>query len=55
MIIYIINIYIYKYIRWNLRVASVVEKMRKNRLGWLGHVMKSYETETVRVVTKMNV
>jgi hypothetical protein len=36
-------------------VASIVIKMRKNRLKWFWHVMRREETKAERVVMKINV
>lgn len=46
-----------EFVRRSIGVASVVEKMRKNRLRWYGHEMRSRreETEAVRVVMRTNV
>lgn len=43
-----------KYIRGNFGVASKVDKVSTNRLGPIGHVMKTEETRAVRVAMKMN-
>jgi len=32
-----------------------MDKMRENRLGWLGHIMRREETSAARVVVKMSV
>jgi hypothetical protein len=39
----------------SIGVVSIVDKMKENRLRWLGHVMIRKETNAVRVVIKMNV
>jgi hypothetical protein len=44
-----------KYVRSSIDVVSIVDKMRKNRLRWFGHVMRRKETKAVRVVIKMNI
>ena len=44
-----------KYIRGSIGVASIVDKMRENRLRWLGHVLRREETEAVRLVKEMYV
>jgi len=44
-----------EYVRSNVGVVSIGDKMRKNRLRWFGHVMRWVETKAVRVVKKMNV
>jgi hypothetical protein len=41
-------------VRGSIGVVSIVYKMRKNRLRWFGHVMRREESNTVRVVTKIN-
>ena len=33
-----------EYIRGSIGVASIVDKMRENRLRWLGHVLRREET-----------
>lgn len=32
----------------------MVAKMRENRLKWFGHMMKREETETIRVIMRIN-
>ncbi|KAL4082969.1 hypothetical protein QTP88_023973 [Uroleucon formosanum] len=44
-----------EYVSGSIGVASIVNKMRENRLKWLGHVMRREETGAVRVVMKMNI
>ena len=44
-----------EYIRGSIGVASIVDKMRENRLRWLGHVLRREETEAVRLVREMHV
>jgi hypothetical protein len=44
-----------KYVRGCIGVASVVDKMRENRLRWFGHVMRQEETNAIRVAMKINV
>jgi hypothetical protein len=47
-----------EYIRVNFKVAPVTEKLRSNRLGWYGHVMRrdeSHITKRVMTVMSMNV
>jgi hypothetical protein len=44
-----------KYVRGSIGVASIVNKMRENRLRWFGHVMKRKETKAVRLDMKMNI
>ena len=44
-----------EYIRGSIGVASIVDKMRENRLRWLGHVLRREETEAVRLVKEMYV
>jgi hypothetical protein len=38
-----------------LKVASVTEKMRSNRLAWYGHVMRRDESHITKRVLTMNV
>lgn len=42
-------------IRYNVVVFSIVEKMRKSRLKWLGHNLRKKETEAIRLVKEMYV
>ncbi|KAL4092493.1 hypothetical protein QTP88_026994 [Uroleucon formosanum] len=44
-----------EYVRGSIGVASMVDKMRENRLRWFRHVMRREETSAVRKVLKMNV
>ena len=44
-----------EYIRGSIGVASIVDKMRENRLRWFGHVLRREETEAVRLVREMHV
>jgi hypothetical protein len=39
----------------SIGVASIADKMRENRLRWIGHVIRRGETKSVKVVTKINV
>jgi len=39
-----------EYIRSSIGVASIVDEMRENRLKWLGRILRSEETVTVRLV-----
>jgi len=43
------------HVRGSVCVASIVDKMRENKLRWFGHVMRRGETKAVRMVMKMNV
>jgi hypothetical protein len=43
-----------EYVRSSIGVASIVDKMRENRLRWFGFMMKQKETNAIRVVMKMN-
>jgi len=36
-----------KYVRGSIGVASILDKMRENRLRWFGHVMTRGETKAV--------
>jgi len=40
-------------VRCVIRVASIVNSMRENRLKWFGRVMRKQETEAVRVVMEI--
>jgi hypothetical protein len=42
-------------IRGSLKVASVTEKMRSNKLAWYGHVMRRDESHIIKRVMTMNV
>lgn len=42
-------------IKGSVKVASIVSKMRENRLRWFGHIMKRDDSEPVGVVIEMNV
>jgi len=45
-----------KYVRSSISVKSVVlTKIRRNRLRWLGYVLRREEIQAVRVVIKINV
>eukprot|EP00102_Acyrthosiphon_pisum_P026090 XP_016663300.1 PREDICTED: uncharacterized protein LOC107884852 [Acyrthosiphon pisum] len=44
-----------EYIRDSIGVASIVDKMRENRLRWLGHVLRREKTEAISVAKKMSV
>jgi len=44
-----------KYIRGSIGVASIVKKIRENRLRWFGSMMSREKTKAVRVVMRMNV
>jgi len=35
-------------------VAPIVEKMRENRLRWLGHALRREKTEAVSVTKNLN-
>jgi len=43
------------HVRNSVGVASVVDKMKENRLRWCGHKMRRDKTEVVRVVMKIYV
>lgn len=43
------------YVSGSIGDASIVEKIRDNRLRWFRHVIRKGETEAVRASTKMNV
>jgi hypothetical protein len=45
----------YEYVKGSIGLASIVDKIRENRLRWFGHMMKQEETKAVTVVMKMNV
>ncbi|KAL4135686.1 hypothetical protein QTP88_007282 [Uroleucon formosanum] len=49
------NIINNEYVRVSIGVASIVDKVRENKLRWLGHVMRREETSAVRVVMKINI
>jgi hypothetical protein len=44
-----------EYVRGSIVVGSIVENMKENRLKWFGYVMRQEETNTVRMVMKINV
>lgn len=44
-----------EYMRRSIGVASIMEKMRKNRLEWFGHVMRRDISEAVKTIMKMNI
>lgn len=44
-----------QYIRNSIEVASMVEKIRKNKLRWLGHDFRREEIQAVGLVKKMHV
>ena len=44
-----------EYIRGSIGVASIVDKLRENRLRWLGHVLRREETEAVKLVREKHV
>jgi hypothetical protein len=44
-----------EYIRGNLKVAPVSEKMRSNRLAWYEHVMRRDESHITKRVMTLNV
>jgi len=44
-----------EYARGGMGVASIVNKMRENRLRWFGHVMRRKNSEAVRTVMEINV
>jgi hypothetical protein len=44
-----------EYVRGSIGVATIVDKMRENRLRWFGHLMRRQETKVVRAVMKINV
>jgi len=44
-----------EYLRGSIGVAPIVDKMRKNRLRWLGHVLRREKTEAVSVTKNMSV
>jgi hypothetical protein len=44
-----------EYIRGSLKVAPMTEKMRSNRLGWYGHVMRRDESHITKRVMSVSV
>jgi len=44
-----------KYVGDSIGVALIVDKMRQNRLGWFGYVMRRENSEAVRTVMEINV
>lgn len=44
-----------EYIRGNVGVVSIVEKINKNILRWFRHVKRSDNSEIVKVVMEINV
>lgn len=44
-----------EYIRGSIGIAYFVNKIRNNRLGWFGHVMKREKSEATRMVMKINI
>jgi hypothetical protein len=44
-----------EYVRISMGISSIVGMMRENRLRWFSHVIRREETNTVRVLIKMNV
>jgi hypothetical protein len=44
-----------EYIRRNLKLALVTEKMRSNRLAWYGHVKRRDESQITKRMMSMNV
>lgn len=44
-----------EYIRGSIGVAPIIDKMRENRLRWLGHVLRRENTEAVSVTRNMSV
>jgi nonsense-mediated mRNA decay protein 3 len=43
-----------EYVIGSFSVASILDKIRENRLRWFGHVMRRKEKKAVRLVMKMN-
>lgn len=41
------------FIRNSIRVASTVEKMKENRLAWLGHVSRKKYTDAIKLTITM--
>jgi hypothetical protein len=44
-----------KYVRGSIGVASIVDKIRENKLIWFGHLMRREKTKAAIVVMKMNI
>lgn len=44
-----------KYVRDSIKVTSIVDIIKENRLRWLGRVLKREETEVLRLVKEMYV
>jgi hypothetical protein len=44
-----------EYMSGSIGVASIVDKIRVNRLRWFRHVMRREETKSIRTIMKMNV
>jgi len=44
-----------EYVRGSVRVMSIVDKMRENRLRWFGHIMKREDSEAVRTIMELSV
>jgi hypothetical protein len=43
-----------KYVR-SIGIASIVDKMRENRLRWFGHIMRRVKIKAIKVIMKMNI
>lgn len=41
--------------RGRIGMASIVNKIRKNKLRWVGHVMRKEDSEIIRMVININV
>lgn len=43
------------YVRGRIGITPIVDKVRKNRLKWLEHVMRRKKLKAVRTAIEMNV